>query len=361
MATPDATWAYRDKYGSAFARTYFRPVGECAVSSIGVGTRRGDPTDAVDDAYESALVTAFENGCNVVDTGIDYRHQRSERVVGRALSASSVDRESVFVATKGGSVPFDRDRPDDPGRFVREEYVDTGIVSRDHLVHGSYALSASFVDDQFERSRENLGTDVDLYYVDRPELQLDDHPPDDVYDRLEAAFEVLERARADGELRFYGVSTWEGFRVPSTEDRHISLPEVVSRARAAARTIGNDTTGFRAIQLPFSVHMADAFTVDGQTGPEGDQSVLEFALAAGLCVFASATLEGGDLAGEIPDAVAAQVAGDTPAQRALNFARSAPGVTCALAGTTDPEHVRENVASGTFEPLGARAFDAVFE
>jgi len=30
-------------------------------------------------------------------------------------------------------------------------------------------------------------------------------------------------------------------------------------------------------------------------------------------------------------------------------------------GTTDPAHVRENVAAGTFDPLGASAFDAVFE
>jgi hypothetical protein len=30
-------------------------------------------------------------------------------------------------------------------------------------------------------------------------------------------------------------------------------------------------------------------------------------------------------------------------------------------GSATPDHVAENVAAGTFDPLGARAFDAVFE
>ncbi|HMB51365.1 MAG TPA: aldo/keto reductase, partial [Natronoarchaeum rubrum] len=57
----------------------------------------------------------------------------------------------------------------------------------------------------------------------------------------------------------------------------------------------------------------------------------------------------------------ARLQGDTTAQRAINFARSAPGVTCSLVGAKSVAHVEENVAAGTFDPLGADAFDAVFE
>jgi aryl-alcohol dehydrogenase-like predicted oxidoreductase len=67
------------------------------------------------------------------------------------------------------------------------------------------------------------------------------------------------------------------------------------------------------------------------------------------------------LASSLPSAVAAELAGDTTAQRAINFARSAPGVTTALVGMSSPAHVAENVAAGTFDPLGASAFDAIFE
>ena len=32
-----------------------------------------------------------------------------------------------------------------------------------------------------------------------------------------------------------------------------------------------------------------------------------------------------------------------------------------LVGASDPDHVAENLAAGTFDPMGADAFDAVFE
>jgi aryl-alcohol dehydrogenase-like predicted oxidoreductase len=107
--------------------------------------------------------------------------------------------------------------------------------------------------------------------------------------------------------------------------------------------------------------MADAVTVESQDGADGPQSTLWFAHEAGLNVVASAALAQGRLAEGLPEDVAAQVSGETAAQRAINFARSGPGVTTALVGMGSPDHVAENVAAGTHPPLGADAFDAVFE
>jgi aryl-alcohol dehydrogenase-like predicted oxidoreductase len=138
---------------------------------------------------------------------------------------------------------------------------------------------------------------------------------------------------------------------------------VVARAEAAAEAVGADENGLMAVQLPFNVTMADAVTVEAHRHPTADRDVsaLGYAQAADLDIVASATLAQGSLASSIPPAVDAELNGETPAQRAINFARSAPGVTVALVGTSSPAHVPENVASGTFEPLGARAFDAVFD
>jgi aryl-alcohol dehydrogenase-like predicted oxidoreductase len=363
MATKEATWDYRDRFGERFARTYFRAFSGLAVSSIGVGTYLGEPTDSADDRYREALVEALESGINVLDTAINYRAQRSERVVGEALRGSEIDREAVLVATKGGFVPFDGSRPADPGRFVREEYVETGLLDPDELVRGN-CIAPDFLDDQLDRSLSNLGLDaVDLYYVHNPETQLEERSREWVYDRLEDAFTRLEERASRGDLRNYGVASWECFRVPADHDSYLSLPEVVRRARAAAKRAGNAATGFRAVQLPFNVHMADAFTVAAHEGADGPQSALAFAQDSGLNVFTSASILQGDLAAEesMPESVAARIEGDTPAQRAINFARSAPGVTASLVGASSVEHVRENVAAGTFEPLGASAFDAVFE
>ena len=361
MATREATWAYRDDH-EGFARTFYRRFGDGVVSSVGVGTYLGDPTDERDDAYHDAIVAALSSGSNVVDTAINYRHQRSERVVGAAIADAAVDREAVMVATKGGFVPFDGERPDDPGAFVKSEYVDTGLADREALVGGQHCLAPAYLDDQLDRSLSNLGLDtIDCYYVHNPETQLAENTREEVYDQLEAAFEQLERRAADGDIKQYGVATWDAFRVPADHDSYLSLPAVVERARAAAKAAGNTATHLRAIQLPFNVFMADAFTVKSHDGADGPQSALWFAHEAGLDVFTSASIMQGRLAEEMPEAVEAKLDGETRAQRAINFARSAPGVTCSLVGAGSVEHARENVEAGRYEPLGADAFDAVFE
>ncbi|WP_458206611.1 aldo/keto reductase [Haladaptatus sp. NG-SE-30] len=362
MATESGTHAYRTEYGDEFARTYFRRLGDAAVSSIGLGTYLGDPTEEVDEAYHDAITTALEGGINVVDTAINYRCQRSERVVGRALDDADVDRDAVFVATKGGFVPFDGERPENPGAYVKREYVDSGLVDPDDLARGSHCIAPKYIDDQLDRSLDNLGLDtIDCYYVHNPETQLAEKSREEVYDQLEATFTRLEERADEGDIEHYGVATWTAFRVPRGHDDYLSLREIVSRARSAAKAAENTATHFRVVQLPFNVVMADAFTVEAQDGPEGDQSVLWFAHEAGLNVMTSASIAQGDLAEELPEDVAERLNGETTAQRAINFARSAPGVTSSLVGASDVAHIRENVDAGRFDPMGADAFDAVFE
>ncbi|WP_123620768.1 aldo/keto reductase [Halorubrum sp. CSM-61] len=374
MATREALWDYRDEFGDAFGRTYFRRFGPGVVSSVGIGTYLGDPTAAVDDAYREAIGLALRSGVNHVDTAVNYRCGRAERVVGEAVRNSPIDRDAVVVATKGGFLPFDGERPDDPAAFVREQFVEPGIVAPDDLANGAHAIAPDYLEWSLDRSLDRLGLDaVDCYYVHNPETQLATRSREAVYDRLEAAFEALERRRAADDIGAYGVATWDAFRVPEGDERYLSLAAVLSRAEAAGEAVGpDDNHGFEAIQLPFNVAMADAFTRRNHRAPEGDAdrdtgaepvSALEFAHEAGLSVVTSASIGQGELAVEdaIPDDVDATLAGETPAQRALNFARSAPGVTSSLVGASDLDHLRENVAAGTFDPLGASAFDAVFE
>ncbi|MWV63337.1 aldo/keto reductase [Halorubrum sp. JWXQ-INN 858] len=384
MATREALWNYRNEFGDAFGRTYFRRFGPGVISSVGLGTYLGEPTAAVDDASREAIGLALRSGVNVVDTAANYRCGRAERVVGEAVRDAGIDRDAVVVATKGGFLPFDGSRPDDPGAYVRDRFVDPGIVDVDDLAGGAHCLAPAYLEWSLDRSLDRLGLDqVDCYYVHNPETQLAARSREDVYDALEAAFEALERRRLAGDVGCYGVATWDAFRASPTDDAYLSLPEVLARAEAAGAAVGaDDDHGFAAVQLPFNVAMADAFTrrnhrpaagvdrggnrdaVDGEAEPDpAPVSTLAFAHEAGLSVFTSASIAQGELAvpGAIPAGVDGELSGDTPAQRALNFARSAPGVTCSLVGTSDVDHVRENVAAGTFDPLGASAFDAVFE
>jgi len=366
MATHDATWRYRDRFGDRYGRTYFRRFGPGVVSSIGAGSYQGEPTAAVDERHHTALVTALENGCNVLDTAPDYRCGRAERVVGDALADADVDRESVMLATKGGFVPFDGERPADPGAYVRKQFVETGLVDPADLARGSHAMAPEFLEAMLGRSLDALGVDsVDCYYVHNPETQLETRSEEAVYDQLQAAFERLEREIDAGRIGRYGVASWAAFRVPAGEDQRLSLSRVLDCAASAAESVGRDPEnhGLEALQLPFNVHMADAFTTANHEHPATGETVstLEFAHREGLSVFASASLMGGELLDGLPPDIAAKLAGDSPAQRAINFTRSAPAVVSALVGMGRPSHVREDLAAGTFDPLGASAFDAVFE
>ena len=367
MATREPLWGYRNEFGDAFGRTYFRRFGPGVVSSIGLGTYLGEPTDAVDDAYREAIGLALRSGVNYVDTAVNYRCGRSERVVGEAVRDSEIDRDATVVATKGGFLPFDDTPPADPSTYVRERFVEPRIVDPDDLANGAHAITPGYLEWSLDRSLDRLGLDtIDCYYVHNPETQLATRSKSAVYDALEAAFEMLERRREAGDIGRYGVATWQAFRVDEGDAEYLSLAEVLDRAAAAGETVGpDDDHGFEAIQLPFNVAMADAFTRANHrlAGRSDPVSTLEFAHESGLSVVTSASIGQGELAvdGAIPADIDETLSGETPAQRAINFARSAPGVTSSLVGASDLAHVRENVAAGTFDPLGASAFDAVFE
>ena len=103
------------------------------------------------------------------------------------------------------------------------------------------------------------------------------------------------------------------------------------------------------MQLPFNIELDEAATLRNQ----GAKTLLETARDAGLAVFASASVLQGRLAQSLPPEVRDALAGlETDAQRALQFARSTPGITCALVGMKTPAHVDENAGVARVPPIG---------
>jgi hypothetical protein len=52
------------------------------LSSLGVGTYLGRPDDATDAAVSAAVRASIDAGWNVIDSAINYRHERGERAIG---------------------------------------------------------------------------------------------------------------------------------------------------------------------------------------------------------------------------------------------------------------------------------------
>jgi aryl-alcohol dehydrogenase-like predicted oxidoreductase len=157
----------------------------------------------------------------------------------------------------------------------------------------------------------------------------------------------------------YGVATWNGLRVDPHSGEHLSLRSLLD----AARDAGGEGHHFRAVQLPLNLAMPQAVAEATQEAGDGRMlSLLELAAAHGMTVMASASLLQGRLAGGLPDPVRAALDHGlhTDAQRALQFTRSAPGLTTALVGMGDSAHAEENCAVAATAPLDAERFRTLF-
>jgi aryl-alcohol dehydrogenase-like predicted oxidoreductase len=354
-ATAEGTKRFAARVSEAVDAGHYRLFGDLTLSSIGLGTYLGDESEEDDRNYEDAIGAALARGCNVFDTAINYRCQRSERAIGRALAGAIdsglVARDEVFVSTKGGYVPFDGSPPANPhaaGRILRETYVDTGIVTPKDLVGGVHCLAPRYLRDQIERSRRNLGlATLDLYYVHNPEQQLGTIARTDFLDRLRRAFGMLEEEVGAGRVAAYGTATWNGYRATPDRPEHLALDEVVT----VAREVGGAGHHFRAVQLPYNLAMTEALTLKNQRMPTGDlQSLLAVAGEMGVDVFASAPILQGRLTTGLPELLEDAFPNlGNDALRAIQFVRSTPGVTSAIVGMRQRRHVEENL------PLAARA------
>ena len=321
------------------------------LSSLGLGTYIGSPDGPTDTAVEQAATICLSSGrVNVLDTAINYRYQRAERSLGRALARAiergAVSRDEVFVATKNGYLAPDGEAGPPSPTWVEDQLVGPGALDPRDLVDGSHAMSPSFLTDQLGRSLTNLGVrTVDLLYLhNAPDAQLALVGRGEFLRRLEESFSLYERFRSEGKVGAYGLATWDCLRLPPGRPEHFPLEAAVR----LARKVGGEEHGFRFVQFPFSAAMPEAWAE--ATQPVGGERLSLFAAAARLRVgcFTSVPLLQGRLARGGP-----KRGGLTAAQTALQFARSVPGTIGPLVGQKRPEHLSENL-----ELAARRSWDA---
>jgi len=107
--------------------------------------------------------------------------------------------------------------------------------------------------------------------------------------------------------------------------------------------------------------MPEALTLRNQILDEKQLSIVEAAAALGITVIASASILQGRVAQQLPDSIREPLGSlPTDVQTALQFARSAPGVTTALIGMSNSGHVEENLQLVAREPVSSRDFVRLF-
>ncbi len=325
-----------------------------SLSSIGLGTYIGAPDAATDLAVEQAVTVCLTSGrVNVLDTAINYRHQRAERSLGRALSrvvaAGDVERSEVFLASKNGYFAPDGESKLSPREWIESELIRPGILDPADVVDGCHAMSRAYLADQFERTRRNLGVEtVDLLYLhNAPDAQIPAVGRETFLARLEEAIRLYEELRDSGRIGAYGLATWDCLRSPPGTAGSLDLEAAVR----VARKVGGADHGLRYIQFPFNLAMPEAVR-DRNQSVRGDRCTLfDAARRLGIGCFTSVPLFQGQLARTGP-----RRNGFTPAQTALQFARSAPGNLAPLVGQKRPEHLSENLALASKPPWTEEPF-----
>ena len=314
-----------------------------AVSEVGFGgSRIGGVFAASDSRKEARIVlrTALDSGITFYDTADIYAQGESEHLIGSAFRGC---RDRVIIATKGGyCLPARRNFIKRIKPLVRPVVRALGL-KRAALPAGmagtlSQDFSQSYLTNALEQSLKRLQTDyVDLYQLHSP------GPPFMQSPAFDDALGVLDRLKAQGKIRFYGVAT----EVPEDVPFCLSAP------------------GISSVQLGFGLLDPQAL----------DQGTLATAAARGLGIIARGCFGGGLLKDSLDEAQLRATTpkwqhilalrsfvgttGRTMLDTAYQFCRGTPGVNVTLLGMRTTDHLRENLRYPEGAPLSPEEYAAI--
>jgi len=296
---------------------------ELEVGALGFGGAEIGFKSASDSTVDTLVGIALDAGMNVIDTAAMYAD--SEEKIGKAMSGR---RGKFLLFTKCGRCPPPtRSIPGFLLRSDRRLRRLLGLSSR----YERFDWHPRALKWNIEQSLRRLRTD----YIDV--LQL--HSCEEETLRQGDVIEVLSAARKAGKVRYIGY-TGDG------------------KAALYALRCGR----FEAVQTSISI---------------ADQAAMELTLplatARGIGVVAKRPIANGLWRpNQRPDNVDHQIYWDrlqklqyrfTTDKRdfeiALRFTLSVPGVHTAIVGTTNPQHLRQNIRHAALGPLAKEEFDAI--
>ena len=361
FATAEGTKKYAARFPDA-ADGHFRAAQDLTLSSIGIGTYLGNWDAATDENYVESITKFVESGGNVIDTAANYRFQRSERNIGKALQNlfdKGFARDEIFISTKGGYLPFDGEPPADVRAYFQKEFVEKGIATFDDLVGGSHCMTPAYLQSQIDRSLKNMSLEaLDLFYIHNPESQLGTVDKYTFEARLAKAFEQLEENRAAGKIHFYGAATWNGFRVAPDAQGYHSLERMVG----IAKQIGGENHGFKFVQLPYNLAMPEAYLLRNQAVSGKVFTPFDAARELGVSAMCSASILQGKLTHSVPFHLRTGLGNPTTdAMTSIQFVRSTPGVATALVGMSSAAHVEENMNLRSVPVVSKEDFEGLFQ
>jgi aryl-alcohol dehydrogenase-like predicted oxidoreductase len=359
FATSEGTKNYTE-YAISQGRpiSHFKSFDSLHLSSIGMGTYLGQPSEEDDQAVENAVFESVKSGAvNVIDTAINYRAMRSEKSIGRALlrlvKDKIISRDQIFISTKNGYITNDGDYPNiDVMEYIHRMYIQTDVITADDISSGYNIINPNYLAKCIDKSLMNMHvSSIDLVYIHNAfESWYQDVSREQFTEMLVKAFEVYEKYRARNKIRYYGMATWTCFRVPPTSPEYLSLEQAVK----SAESVGGKDHGFRFIQLPYNLAYSEALLLRNQSvRSEENLTILQAAEKLNIGIFTSIPLfQGRLLRSQIPDYGGIS----DPVAKLVQIIRSSPSVIAPLIGQKKAEHVEENLKTANMPPLSEEEF-----
>jgi len=326
-------------------QNHFRFFENLHLSSLGMGTYLGKPTDEVDQLVIDATLQSLNNGINVIDTAINYRHQKAERAVGKALKQigkNGFNRNQIFISTKNGYIPEDADRGLTSADYIEKVVLKNNLATRDDILNQN-CTTIPYLRHQLTQSLNNLAlSTIDLLYLHNvAESQKEILGDIKFYDMIKKCFLFLEEKIEENKIRFYGMATWTCFRVAEYSPSYVNLDRVNKLALEAAKEFDRKDSGFKFVMLPYNMAMQEAATLPNQDGKTFFEKASELSIGA----FTAVPLMQGRLlrSKDIRD-IQSQWNLNSPAHAALQFVRSfGMPLIAPLVGHKQPDHVNENL------------------
>lgn len=358
-ATPEGTKKYVQRAASqGRPQAHFKTFDGLHLSSIGMGTYLGQPTQEDDLAVENAVYQSVKSGAvNVIDTAINYRAMKSEKSIGKALlrlvKDGVISRDQVFISTKNGYITNDGDYPNvDVMEYIHRMYIQTKVITADDISSSYNVMNPNYLAKCIDKSLMNMHlSTIDLVYIHNAfESWNQDVSRQQFMEMLAKAFEVYEKYRSENKIRYYGMATWTCFRVPPGSHEYLSLEQAIR----IAESVGGKSHGFRFIQLPYNLAYSEALLLRNQSvGSANNLTILEAAAKLHVGVFTSIPLFQGRLLGaQVPDYAGIS----EPVGKLVQIIRSSPSVIAPLIGQKKPEHIEENLKVANVPPLSDKEF-----
>jgi aryl-alcohol dehydrogenase-like predicted oxidoreductase len=294
---------------------------EVVITAVGLGgvelrggdASRGEPTLA---EATAAVAGALESGINWLDTAEAYYERRNERFIGRVLREIG---DELLIATKVSPSP-------DGTGFRRDQLRAACLASLDRL------------------GRER----IDVYFL---------HYPDETGVPLEETWGALAELVDEGLVRTIGLSN---YRWEDVERCHAERPvDVVQDGLSLVDHLDNRAAIARCGELGIGVVVYEPLgsgTLSGRSIDDVRNSWADWSEFG----FYKRLLAGtnGEKSADLVDAIRpiAERHRVSVPQLAIAWVLHQDGVTSAIAGSRNPEHVRENARAGELD-LAASVLD----